>query len=176
MTRGAVWGADPTTAGTGGGRAAVLAAVDHRPAERAGPHAAPRATRFPRHPLRGAGTDPPRRGVRRRRLGASARGIAAGPAVRRDHGSRHMAGGLRRELRLLGIEGPPALLRAPEGNGRAGRLIRTLEEDLPRARTSDAVEELGRAPPESRETRNTARPIAWGRGSARQRGGVRWCA
>jgi putative transposase len=72
-----------------------------------------------------------------------------------------MAGGLQGELRLLGIEGSPALVRAPEGNGRAGRLIRTLEEDPLRARTSDAVEELGQALPESRETRNTARPIAW---------------
>ncbi len=65
-----------------------------------------------------------------------------------------MADDFQKEIAFLGIESSPAFVRAPEGNGCAERFIRTLEENLLRARSFDTVEELRRAPLEFRETSN----------------------
>ena len=142
-----MWGTDLTTTVTGEGQAAVFVAVDHCSAECVGLHAALRATRF-------EALEPIRQGVRRR-FGAFAQGIAAGLAVRHDHGSQYMADDFQRELRFLGIEGSPAFVRAPEGNGCAERFIRTLKENLLWVRTFDTVEELRQALLEFRETYNS---------------------
>ncbi len=107
---------------------------------------AARATRF-------EALEPLRQGVRRH-FGGFARGIAAGLAVRHDHGSRYMADAFRRELRFLGIASSPAFVRAPEGNGCAERFIRTLKENLLWVRTFATVEELRQALLEFRETYN----------------------
>ena len=48
------------------------------------------------------------------------------------------------QLAFLGIESPPAFVRAPERNGCAERFIRTLKENLLWVRTFDTVEELRR--------------------------------
>ena len=53
-----------------------------------------------------------------------------------------MSDAFQGELRFLGIEGSPAFVRAPEGNGCAERFIRTLKENLPWVRTFDTIEEL----------------------------------
>ncbi len=95
----------------------------------------------------------------RRPFGAFAQGIAAGLAVRHDHGSQYMAGGFQKELRLLGIESSPAFVRAPEGNGCAERFIRTLKESLLWVRTFDTAEGLRQALLEFRETCNATWPI-----------------
>ena len=141
-----MWGTDLTTTWTGEGQAAVFVALDHCSAECVGIHAALRATRF-------EALEPIRQGVRRC-FGAFAAGIAAGLAIRHDHGSQYMADDFQRELRFLGIESSPAFVRAPEGNGCAERFIRTLEENLLWVRTFDTVEELRRALLEFRETYN----------------------
>jgi putative transposase len=156
----AMWGADPTTTVTGRGRAAVFVAVDHHSAGCVGLHAALRATRL-------EALGPLRQGVRRH-FGASAKGIAGGLALRHDHGSRYMADDFRRELRFLGVEGSPAFVRAPEGNGRAERFvrapegngraerfIRTPKENLSWVRAFDAVEDLRAALLDFRGTHNT---------------------
>ena len=141
-----MWGTDLTTTWTGEGQAAVFIAVDHCSAECVGIHAALRATRF-------EALEPIRQGVRRC-FGAFAQGIAAGLAVRHDHGSRYMSDAFQRELRFLGIEGSPAFVRAPEGNGCAERFIRTLKENLLWLRSFGTVEELRVALLEFRETYN----------------------
>jgi putative transposase len=141
-----LWGTDLTTTWTGEGQVAVFVALDHCSAECVGLHAALRATRF-------EALEPIRQGVRRC-FGAFAQGIAAGLAVRHDHGSQYMADDFQRELRFLGIESSPAFVRAPEGNGCAERFIRTLKENLLWVRTFDTVEELRMALLEFRETYN----------------------
>jgi transposase InsO family protein len=143
---GVLWGTDLTTTWTGEGRAAVFVAVGHCSAECIGLHAALRATRF-------EALEPIRQGVRRC-FGAFGKDVARGLAVRHDHGSQYMSDAFQRELRFLGIEGSPAFVRAPEGNGCAERFIRTLKENLLWVRTFDTVEELRRALLEFRETYN----------------------
>ncbi len=142
-----MWGTDLTTTITGEGQVAVFVAVDHRSAECVGLHAARRATRF-------EALEPLRQGVRRN-FGGFAEGIAAGLAVRHDHGSQYMADDFQKEIAFLGIESSPAFVRAPEGNGCAERYIRTLKENLLWVRTFDTVEELRVALLEFRETYNT---------------------
>jgi transposase InsO family protein len=142
-----MWGTDLTTTVTGQGQAAVFVAVDHHSAECVGIHAALRATRF-------EALEPLRQGVRRY-FGAFTKGIAAGLALRHDHGSQYMADNFQKELRFLGIESSPAFVRSPEGNGCTERFIRTLKENLLWVRTFDTAEELRRALLAFRETYNT---------------------
>ncbi len=146
-----LWGTDLTTTWTGEGRAAVFVAIDHCSAECVGLHAALRATRF-------EALEPIRQGVRRC-FGAFGKDVARGLAVRHDHGSQYMSDAFQRELRFLGVEGSPAFVRAPEGNGCAERFIRTLKENLLWVRTFDTVEELRRALLEFRDTYNATWPI-----------------
>ena len=49
------------------------------------------------------------------------------------------------EIRFLGVEGSPAFVREPEGNGVAERFIRTLKENFLRVHTFDTIEDLRRA-------------------------------
>jgi len=85
----AMWGTDLTTTITGEGQAAVFVAVDHCSAECVGLHAARHANRF-------EALEPIRQGVRRH-FGGFAQGIAAGLAVRHDHGSQYMSGDFQKE-------------------------------------------------------------------------------
>ena len=133
----AMWGADLTAAWTGEGPAAVFIAVDHCSAECVGIHAAARATRF-------EALEPIRQGVRRH-FGGFARDIAKGLAVRHDHGSQYMSDHFQKELAFLGVESSPAFVRAPEGNGCAERLIRTLKENLLWVQSFETIEELRQA-------------------------------
>lgn len=55
---------------------------------------------------------------------------AQGPGLRHDNGSQYVANDFQRELTFLGIASSPSLVRAPEGNGCAERIIRTLKEQL----------------------------------------------
>ena len=66
----------------------------------------------------------------RRCFGAFAQGVAAGLAVRHDHGSQYVSHDFQREIAFLGIESSPAFVRAPEGNGCAERFIRSLKENF----------------------------------------------
>ena len=140
-------GTDLTATWTGEGQAAVFIAVDHRSAECVGIHAAARATRF-------EALEPIRQGVRRH-FRASAKDVARGLSVRRDHGSQCMPDPFQKELACLGIESSPAFVRAPEGNGCAERFIRTLKENLLWVRTFDTVEQLRHALLKFQEVYNT---------------------
>ena len=145
-----LWGADLTTTWTGEGQAAVFVAVDHCSAECVGLHAARHANRF-------EALEPIRPGVRRH-FGGFAERVATGLAVRHDHGPQYMAGDFQKELRFLGVESSPAFIRAPEGNGRAERFIRTLKENPLWLRAFDTVEELRQALLDFRETYNATWP------------------
>ena len=125
----------------------MFVALDHCSADCVGIHAALQANRF-------EALEPIRQGVRRH-FGGFAQGIAAGLAVRHDHGSQYVSHDFQREIAFLGIESSPAFVRAPEGNGCAERFIRTLKENLLWVRTFDSVEELRQALLAFRETYNT---------------------
>jgi putative transposase len=118
----AMWGTDATAGWTDEGMAAIFVAVDHFTAECVGIHAARRGTRF-------EALEPLRQGVRTH-FTAYGEGVAAGLAVRHDHGSPFMSDYFQGELRFLGITSSPAFVREPEGNGCAERFIRTLKEQL----------------------------------------------
>jgi putative transposase len=136
---GLVWGTDTTeTVTLAEGKARVFVAVDHCSGECVGSHAARSGSRF-------EALEPVRQGVLRH-FGRIERVAAEGLTLRHDHGSNHMPRDLQDEVRFLGIEGSPSLVREPEGNGVAERFIRTLEENFPWAHTFGAVEELRRAP------------------------------
>jgi putative transposase len=139
-----MWGTDLAPVMTGEGQATVLATVDHRSAGCLGIHASRGADRF-------EALEPVKQAVRRCR-GAFARGIAAGIRLRHDHGSRYVSHDFQAEVRFLGMEGSPAFVREPEGDGRAERFVRTLKEDLSWVRRFETVEELRLALQRLRET------------------------
>jgi putative transposase len=141
-----MWGTDLTSVMTGEGQAAVFVAVDHCSAECVGIHASLSADRF-------EALEPVRQAVRER-FGAFAKGIAHGLALRHDHGSQYVSHHFQAEIRFLGIEGSPAFVREPEGNGCAERFIRTLKENLLWVRRFNTVEELRLALIAFRQTYN----------------------
>lgn len=141
-----MWGTDMTTTWTQEGQAAVFIAIDHHSGECTGIHAARRGTRF-------EALEPIRQGVRRC-FGAFSEKRAAGLSLRHDHGSQYMSDVFQNEIRFLGIAISPAFVRAPEGNGCAERVIRTLKENLLWVRTFETVEELRQALLEFRDVYN----------------------
>jgi putative transposase len=68
--------------------------------------------------------------------------LRLGLSVRHNHGSQYTSEASQDELFFLGIESSPAFVRAPERNGCAERLIRTLKEQLLWLRPFKNVEEL----------------------------------
>jgi transposase InsO family protein len=143
----AMWGTDMTaTVTVEHGQVAVFVAVDHRSAECVGIHAALHGTRH-------EALEPIRQGAAER-FGGVGKGVAAGLAIRHDHGSQYMSRDFQREIAWLGATSSPAFVRAPEGNGCAERFIRTLKENLLWVRTFRTVEELRLALIDFRRTYN----------------------
>jgi transposase InsO family protein len=140
------WGTDPTSVATGGGQAAVFVAVDHCSAGCVGVHASPAANRF-------EALEPVKQAVRRCH-GGSGKEVATGLRLRHDPGSQHVSHAFQAESRFLGIEGSPAFVREPEGNGCAERFIRTLKENLLWVRPFATVEELRLALQQFRQVYN----------------------
>lgn len=130
-----MWGTDFTTTLTlREGQAAVFVAVDHCTCELIGVHAAARATRW-------EALEPIRQGVREH-FGSVRSKAAQGLKLRHDNGTQYLADDFQNEIEFLGIESSPSFVRAPEGNGCAERMIRTLKEQLLWVRTFDTIEEL----------------------------------
>ena len=130
-----MWGTDlTTTMTTRDGQVGVFIAVDHCTAECIGIHAAKRATRY-------EALEPIRQGVREH-FGAYGPDVAAGLAVRHDHGTQYTSDLFQDELDFLGIESSPSFVRSPEGNGCAERFIRTLKEQLLWVEPFETVDEL----------------------------------
>src|SRR5690242_10068300 len=135
-----------TSVVTGEGQAAVFVPVDRCSAECVGIHASRGADRF-------EALEPVRRAVRRCH-GGFGKDVAAGLRLRHDHGSQYVNRDFQAEIRFLGIEGSPAFVREPEGNGCAERFIRTLKENLLWVRRFETVEELRLALIAFRQTYN----------------------
>ena len=111
-----LWGTDATACfTTEEGTATVFITVDHCTQECVGIHAARSGTRF-------EGLEPLRQGIREH-FAAYGPGVAAGLALRHDHGSQYMSDHFQDELRFLGIRSTPAFVATPEGNGCAERFI-----------------------------------------------------
>jgi len=118
-----MWGTDMTLTWTiQEGPVCIFLAVDHCTAECVGLHAAARGTRF-------EALEPIRQAVSTS-FGRFDAGVAAGVAVRHDHGSVYRSATFQDELAFLGIASSPAYVREPEGNGCAERFVRTLKENL----------------------------------------------
>ena len=96
--------------------------MDHCTSECIGLHASLSGNRF-------EALEPLRQGVREQ-FGGFDQGIAAGLAIRHDHGSAYMSDDFQQELTFLGMTSSPSFVREPEGNGVAERFIRTLKENL----------------------------------------------
>jgi transposase InsO family protein len=130
-----LWGTDmTTTVTTAEGQVCVFVAVEHCTAECVGIHATKSGNRF-------EALEPIRQGAREH-FGGFDRGIAAGLAIRHDHGSAYMSDDFQRELAFLGMISSPSFVREPQGNGVAERFIRTLKENLLWARSFATVAEL----------------------------------
>jgi len=135
LTPNTLWGTDLTnTVTVDDGQVAVFVAIDHATAELVGVHAAKRATRY-------EALEPLRQGVRRY-FGPITENVAHGLTVRHDHGSQYLSDAFQSELAFLGIASSPSFVRAPEGNGCAERVIRTLKEQLLWVRSFATVEDL----------------------------------
>lgn len=130
-----MWGTDATTTSTvEDGQVTVFIAVDHCTAECVGIHTAKPGTRY-------EALEPLRQGIRAR-FGAIGALVALGLSVRHDNGPQYTSDAFQDELEFLGIESSPAFVRAPEGNGCAERIIRTLKEQLLWVHRFQNLEEL----------------------------------
>jgi putative transposase len=118
-----MWGTDATlTVTLADGQVTIFGAMDHYTAECVGLHAAKPGTRFD-------ALEPLRQGVREH-FGGMGVNAAGGLALRHDHGSQYMSDDFQAEIRFLGMDSSPALVRQPEGNGCIERFFRTLKEQL----------------------------------------------
>ncbi len=141
------WGTDATAAVTHvDGAVTIFAAIDHCTAECVGIHAATRGDRF-------EALEPLRQGVRDH-FGSLAPGVAAGLALRHDHGSVYLSADFQAEVTFFGMTSSPAFVRQPEGNGCIERFFRTLKEQLLWVRHFSTVEALRQAFLAFKETYN----------------------
>jgi transposase InsO family protein len=130
-----MWGPDLTATLTmREGQAAVFVCVDHCTAELLGVHAAKAATRW-------EALEPIKQAVRTV-YGQVRQNVAQGLQLRHDHGSQYVADDFQREIGFMGIKSSPSFVRAPEGNGCAERIIRTLKEQLLWVQSFDTIEDL----------------------------------
>lgn len=130
-----MWGTDLTaTLTVREGQAAVFICVDHCTAELLGVHAAKAATRW-------EALEPVKQAIRSV-YGQVRQNVAQGLWLRHDHGSQYVADDFQREIAFMGIESSPSFVRAPEGNGCAERIIRTLKEQLLWIRSFETIEDL----------------------------------
>ena len=140
---------DPTSAMTGEGQAAVFVAVDHGSAECVDTCASRRADRF-------GALKPVRRAVRER-FGAFAKDVAAGLALRHDHGSQYVSHDFQAETHFLRIESSPAFVREPEGDTWRRAVVHAPEGGPGRVRPFATVDELRLAPVAFRRTGTVGR-------------------
>jgi transposase InsO family protein len=111
--------------------------VDHCTSECLGLHATARGNRFEAlAPVHQAVTEI---------FGGVDEKIAADVLLRHGHGGVYASEDIQREIRFLGLESSPAFVGAPEGNGCAERIIRTLKEQLLWLSFFPAVAELNAA-------------------------------
>ena len=129
-----IWAIDGTSCMTDQDSATVFVVIDHCTGECLGAHSARRGTRM-------EAIDTLRQAIRATR-GTFDRDVAAGVALRHDHGSQFISHAFQDELRFVRIRSSPSFVRSPEGNGCVERFIRTLKEQLLWLTRFASVEEL----------------------------------
>ena len=117
-----MWAIDGTSCMTVQGSATVFVVIDHCTDECLGACAAKCGTLD-------EAIDTLRQAIRATR-GTFDRDVAAGGALRHDHGSQFISHAFQDELRFVGIRSSSLFVRIPEGNGCVEGFIRTLKEQL----------------------------------------------
>jgi transposase InsO family protein len=129
-----MWDIDGTSCMTDQGSAIIFVVIDHCTGECLEARAAKCGTRH-------EAIDTLRQGIRATR-GTFDRDVAAGVALRHDHGSQYISHTFQDGLRFVGIRSSPSFVRCPEGNGCVERFIRTLKEQLLWLTRFAGIEEL----------------------------------
>ena len=115
----------------------IFAAIEHWNAEVVGWHVTKNGDRF-------NALEPVRMGLKKH-YGRVAAGIAAGLAVRHDHGCQYTSGHFKKELDLWGIRQSLGYVREPETDGVAERFFKTLKQQVITGRIYQTLEDLRKA-------------------------------
>lgn len=115
----------------------VFAAVEHWNAEVVGWHVTKDGDRF-------NALEPIRMGLKKH-YGRVAAGIAAGLAVRNDHGCQYTSDHFGNELKLWGIHQSFGFVGEPQTDGVAERFFKTLKQQVIRGRIFQTLEDLRKA-------------------------------
>ena len=116
-----MWAIDGTACMTDQGSATVFVVIDHCTGECLGARAARRATRH-------EAIDTLRQAIRATR-GTFDRDVAAGVALRHDHGSQFISHAFQEELRFVGIRSSPSFVRSRPTRVKGHRLCRTIHSN-----------------------------------------------
>jgi transposase InsO family protein len=115
----------------------IFAAIEHWNAEVVGWHVTKNGDRF-------NALEPVRMGLKKH-YGRVAAGIAAGLAVRHDHGCQYTSGHFKKELDLWGIRQSLGYVREPETDGVTERFFKTLKQQVITGRIYQTLEDLRKA-------------------------------
>lgn len=133
-----MWGTDGTTVQVvEEGTVWIFGAIEHWNAECVGIHACKVGDRF-------NAMEPIRQGLRKH-YGSLAQGIAAGLALRCDHGSQYTSDHFQSELKHFGIRQSLAYVSEPETNGVIERFWKTLKKQVIEGRIYQTLDDLRKA-------------------------------
>ena len=133
-----LWGTDGTTAQVvAEGTVWIFGAIEHWNAECVGIHACKIGDRF-------NAMEPVKQGLRKHH-GGLAKGIAAGLALRCDHGSQYTSDYFQMELKHFGIRQSMAYVSEPETNGVIERFWKTLKKQVLEGRIYQTLDDLRKA-------------------------------
>lgn len=133
-----MWGTDGTMAQVvEEGTVWIFAAVEHWNAECVGIHASKSGDRF-------NAMEPVRQGIKKH-FGTLSAKIAAGLALRSDHGSQYISDHFQKELRHFGIRQSLAYVGEPQTNGVAERFWKTLKKQVLEGRIYQTLADLREA-------------------------------
>lgn len=133
-----MWGTDGTTVQVvEEGTVWIFATVEHWNAECVGIHACKEGHRF-------NAMEPVKQGLRKH-YGSLAMGIAAGLALRCDHGSQYTSEHFQKELKHFGIRQSLAYVSEPETNGVIERFWKTLKKQIIEGKVYQTLADLRKA-------------------------------
>jgi transposase InsO family protein len=133
-----MWGTDGTTTQVvKEGTVWIFATVEHWNAECVGIHASKSGDRF-------NAMEPVKQGIKKY-YGALAMGIAAGLALRSDHGSQYVSDHFQTELKYFGIRQSLAYVSEPQTNGVAERFWKTLKKQVLEGKIYQTLDDLRKA-------------------------------
>jgi transposase InsO family protein len=133
-----MWGTDATMAQTvKEGTVWIFGGVDHWNAECIGIHASKSGDRF-------EAMEPIRQGIKKF-YGSLTAQIAAGLALRSDHGCQYTSDHFQAELRYFGIRQSLAYVAEPQTNGVAERFWKTLKKQMIEGKIYQTLDDLRKA-------------------------------